>query len=454
MKLLEAAEAAAAGAEAAAAAAAAAAAKSSSGGGASNLASSSAAARRHFASPLATFGAGVLLLDDTTAGLGTFLIDQAREWDASAEAAPGRPPVVPDFSAPPQQMPPSPYFHRSAPAAALLPAPSSSSTPSKPSAFGDDEEWGAAARVRDAVAAAEAAAAAWGRVLPQTLSPPSSRATSPDDGPSSPPRQPHPHPPLLSADFELAAVRALRSVAEAALPSYGAVVARERARRAAADAAAGGAGGANANGGGLRNRRRSDFDDDDDDDDEKSARAQNDNDNQTPRFLRRARPADVSRYRGDWMLRPVQGNEVSSLVRPLVRLSVAANEALGLTPVLPQGRSSSGSPTPASASSVPPKPPSGLGHPWLDAARDTALRRGLRVNLRPLAERAALLWLLWLPPVLFLSVGLSLRVAAAVWEVLTAPYEPGEWERRQQFEEQVAAAAAAAAAATMTGENE
>ena len=444
MKLLEAAEAAAAGAEAEAAAAAAAAAKSSGGGGGGGGGGGANLARRHLASPLAAFGAGVLLLDDTTAGLGAFLVDQAREWDASAEAAPGRPPVVPDFSAPPPPPPPpSPYFHRST-AGLPLPSASSSTTPSKPSAFGDDEEWGAAARVRDAVAAAEAAAAAWGKILPSphTLSsPPSSRANSPDDdlnSSSSTSHPHHPHPPLLSADFELAAVRALRTVAEAALPSYGAVVARERARREAADAAAGLGAGGDLNG--LRNRRRSDFDDFDDD--EKGAKAQkdNENDDQAPRFLRRARPADVSVYRGDWMLRPVQGNEVELLVRPLVKLSVAANRALGLTRETVPSSSSSSSPASSASAGPPPKPPSGLGHPWLDAARDAAVRRNLRINLRPLAEKATLLWL----PLLFFSVRFSLRVAAVVWEVLTAPYEPGEWER--QFEERVAA--------TMTGENE
>ena len=390
VKLLEAAEAAAA--EAAAAAAA-----RSAGSGAGGL-GPSAAEPRHRASPLAAFGAGVLLLDDSSSGLGTFLVDQAREWDASAEAAPGKPPVVPTTlaSVAPPLPPPPPYYGRTA-------VPPPSTTPPRPSAFGDDEEWGAAARVRDAVAAAEAAAAAWSKVLPHASSSPPpqprSRANSTDDLCAPPPPAP-PVPPPLSSDFELAAVRALRAAAEAALPAYGAVVARERARRAAADAAAGG-------GVGLRRRKRSDsspFDDGDQ--------------SQPPpsRLLRRARPADVARYRGDWMLRPVQGNEVDSLARLLVKISVAANRALGLS-----GPSPSASPKPC------------LGSPWLDAARDAAAKRGLRVNLRPLAEKATLLWL----PVLFLSLKFSLWLLRVAWVVLTTPYEPGEWEvQSQQWQQQ------------------
>jgi hypothetical protein len=122
------------------------------------------------------------------------------------------------------------------------------------------------------------------------------------------------------------------------------------------------------------------------------------------------------------MLRPVGRNEVEFLARLLVRLSSAANRALGLSLPGPED------PPAAAASGNPRLGKPSLGHPWLAAARDAAAGRGLRVNLRPLAEKATLLWL----PVLFVSLRLSLWLLRVVWEVVTAPYEPGEWELSQQ----------------------
>ena len=150
------------------------------------------------------------------------------------------------------------------------------------------------------------------------------------------------------------------------------------------------------------------------------------------------------------MLRPVQRNEVDFLARLFVKISVAANAALGLSSSSPSSAEEDGGP-PASAAPAAPaasassasasssaNPPGSsrgrsrarpsLGHPFLDAARDAAARRGLRVNLRPLAEKATLLWL----PALVLSLRLALWLLRVVWEVLTAPYEPGEWELQQQ----------------------
>ena len=54
--------------------------------------------------------------------------------------------------------------------------------------------------------------------------------------------------------------------------------------------------------------------------------------------------------------------------------------------------------------------------------------------MRPLAEKATLLWL----PALFFSLKVTLWLLRVVWEVVTAPYEPGEWELQQLSQEQAA----------------
>ncbi|KAG2445175.1 hypothetical protein HYH02_008643 [Chlamydomonas schloesseri] len=82
-------------------------------------------------------------------------------------------------------------------------------------------------------------------------------------------------------------------------------------------------------------------------------------------------------YKGDPLLRPIASNEIGLLVRPLVRLSARLNGALGLDVPYTPGEEAE-------------DPPEHLGQQVLLWAR----RRGLRVNLRFLAEVQTLAWLL------------------------------------------------------------
>ncbi|KAG2439532.1 hypothetical protein HXX76_004885 [Chlamydomonas incerta] len=82
-------------------------------------------------------------------------------------------------------------------------------------------------------------------------------------------------------------------------------------------------------------------------------------------------------YKGDPLLRPIASNELTWLVRPLVRLSARLNAALGLDVPYRSGEEAE-------------DPPEHLGQQALLWAR----RRGLRVNLRFLAEIQTLAWLL------------------------------------------------------------
>ena len=107
-------------------------------------------------------------------------------------------------------------------------------------------------------------------------------------------------------------------------------------------------------------------------------------DEPVPGALRRARPGTVPAYRGDWARRPVGRGEVGVLVRPLLAAGDVLNASLGL-------------------GGATPPPPTGV--PILDAARQAARDRGLRINLRPFAEKATLFWL---------------PVAWAVWKVVAA----------------------------------
>ncbi|PNW82237.1 hypothetical protein CHLRE_06g278126v5 [Chlamydomonas reinhardtii] len=85
----------------------------------------------------------------------------------------------------------------------------------------------------------------------------------------------------------------------------------------------------------------------------------------------------LSCYKGDPLMRPIASNEIGLLVRPLVRLSARANAALGLD-------------VPYVAGEEAEDPPEHLGQQALLWAR----KRGLRVNLRFLAEIQTLAWLL------------------------------------------------------------
>ena len=122
-------------------------------------------------------------------------------------------------------------------------------------------------------------------------------------------------------------------------------------------------------------------------------------DEPVPGSLRRARPGVVPAYRGDWARRPVGRGEVEVLVRPLLAASDFLNATLGLDGATP---------------------PPATGVPIFDAARKAARDRGLRINLRPFAEKTTLFWL----PVAWAAWKVMAFVVSVMWAVLTEPYEP------------------------------
>ncbi|GBF95518.1 hypothetical protein Rsub_07868 [Raphidocelis subcapitata] len=185
------------------------------------------------------------------------------------------------------------------------------------------------------------------------------------------------------------------------------------------------------------------------------------------------------RYQGDWMLRPIASNEIGWLARALVSLSRAANAALGLDgvplPPAPAGAAAGGAAGGAAADGkggaggsaaasggggaaaaagrggAAYDPPETLLQEWLLAAR----RRGWRINLRPLAEKQTLGWLLGLGLLLY-WIGQLLAAAAAApaaqaqggWEATAAAAAAArqrQWRQQQQERWRAAAAAAPAA---------
>ena len=122
-----------------------------------------------------------------------------------------------------------------------------------------------------------------------------------------------------------------------------------------------------------------------------------------PQRLPKSSWRDV-RYKGDPMLRPIASYEIGLLVRLLVALSVRLNAALGLDSW--QRRGAGGEE----------EPPEDRVQEVLARAR----RRGLRVNLRPLADVRNLAWI----PIGWFLVLHTLRFLT--WLVLALATGPGE----------------------------
>jgi hypothetical protein len=108
------------------------------------------------------------------------------------------------------------------------------------------------------------------------------------------------------------------------------------------------------------------------------------------------------RYRGDPLRRPVASYEFAPLVRALVALSAALNAWLGLDRAVAEGE----------------EPPENRAAEALVRLR----RAGWRVDLRPLADVRALVWV----PVAWVALRAALRALLFVWWALTAaPAAPG-----------------------------
>ncbi len=185
------------------------------------------------------------------------------------------------------------------------------------------------------------------------------------------------------------------------------------------------------------------------------------------------------RFKGDWMLRPITTNEIGWLARALVAVSRAVNSYLNLDGVPLADKASSGTPqqqqqqqqqqsgstpqkqTPPQASpsgtgtktgtpgrspaagtpqqqqqQQPYDPPETLLQEWLLVAR----RRGWRVNLRPLAEKQTLAWLLaaallvhWIARWLLTPAPPAAARGGSWWEAAAAAYEE---QQRLYAEEQ------------------
>ncbi|KIZ00357.1 hypothetical protein MNEG_7603 [Monoraphidium neglectum] len=129
------------------------------------------------------------------------------------------------------------------------------------------------------------------------------------------------------------------------------------------------------------------------------------------------------RYRGDWMLRPIASNEVGWLARLLVSISRSINSACALdgvplrapapAPAPAPGAAPAGGARRAGAAPGGQEQPETLLQEWLLVAR----RRGWRVNLRPLAEKQTLAWLLAAALLLYWTV---------LW-LASPPREGGGW---------------------------